>query len=548
MKVAILSNININPLVRLLSDNFKVFETEGYGNEIGMLLNPESSLHAFMPDYIFLIEDIAELLEHNYDEKQAEIIIKNWFRMFEKSIRQNYTYFISDAYFFSVEFEVFANQGLKQRLESIWEKHLAALEKVYENIRILRFRRVVEKLGEEEAFSRKMWYMGKIPYSMKLLKRLAGELSRLLDISISMSKKVLALDLDHTLWGGLAGEHEDSPVLLSEDGIGLAYKNFQRGILEIKNQGVLLGIVSKNNKEDALAVIQNHPHMILREKDFVSVKINWKPKQENLLEMAQELNLGLDSFVFLDDNPAERKLVKEFLPEVTVPEFSDQPENLTEMLIGVWHQYFEKSKLTKEDKEKTEMYQVNRQRENLKKSISDYDEYLKSLEMHMQRVNPEIHRTRLIQLINKTNQFNLTTKRFTEKEIDELLDCDNSEIFLYRVKDCFGDNGIVCVSIVEYKEEAVIIEFAMSCRVMGRKIENAILQEMEQAARKRGYKKMVGLYHPSAKNKPVADLYPSLGYQRVSEKMDETIVYEINITDRLTREYQIEILEEEKDA
>lgn len=542
MKIAVLSNININPVIRQISKEIEVFAAEGYGNELGQMMNEKSGLNRFEPDMVFLVEEIAEIAEHQFEETEVLERFKGWFQTLEKALNNHCIYYISDGYLYGAELEIMTDRAVKLSVESLWEKCLSEFARAHENVRIFRYRHLVEELGEKQAFSSKMWYMGKILHSLPLQKAIAEEIERQTALSVTVPKKVLLLDLDHTLWGGLAGENDKKAVVLSDDGTGLAYKNFQRVILRMKEQGVLLGIVSKNNEKDAMDLIKRHPHMVLRPEDFAVRKINWRPKHENIAEIAGELNLGLDSFVFFDDSPTERKLVADLLPKVTVPEFPGKPEDLAPFMTDLFHRYFEKVKLTKEDLEKTRQYQENQKREQFKTSIEDFDSYLKELQIRMERVPAEENKTRFLQLMNKTNQFNLTTRRFTEKEVEMILEDKDYEVFLYRVEDCFGDYGIVSASVLDYHKEPAVMEFTMSCRVMGKNIENAVIEQMEQSARERGYDKLTGIYKPTEKNAPVRDLYPDLGYQKVKVCADGSVLYEMDLGRNAERKYFAEFI------
>ena len=498
MKIALLSNINLNPVNRLLSKNMEVYETPGYGNELGILMNPDSSIYSFNPGVIFVIDDIMELLNHDFEEESIRLTIDKWFSSFEHSVQKEKVYYVSDAYVWGAEMGICVAEGIKLYIEELWQKRLEQCKNICHNVRIFPYRALIEKIGESHAFSIKMWYMGKILHTSEVHNAIYKAILRQVTVESYVPKKVLLLDLDNTLWGGLAGEHDTEAIKLSDDGIGLAYKNLQRVILQMKKQGVILGIVSKNNENDANEILLNHPHMVLQPNDFVIQKINWQPKYENILQIADELNLGLDSMVFYDDSPAERKMVKDFLPQVVVPDFSDRPEELAENMVDIYKAYFEKPYITDEDKKKTLDYQANEERKKLKDSAKDFDEYLKNLSIQLIREGASLHSERVTQLINKTNQFNLTTKRFQMREVEQILNDDSFEVFVYRVIDSFGDNGIVAVAIVEYTKEAKIIEFIMSCRVMGRRIENAVVEDIEQSARNRGYKKLYGVYVPTA--------------------------------------------------
>lgn len=540
MKIALLSNINLNPVNRLLSEHADIYETPGYGNELGILMNPDSSIFSFAPQYIFVIEDLMEILGHDLNEGTASLIIDKWFSSFELSIKNEYVYYISDAYLYGIEMGISISEGVKINLEGLWQKRLEQCKIQYHNVRIFPYRSIIEHIGEQHSFSTKMWYMGKILHTSDIHKAICETILRQVHIETYIPKKLLLLDLDNTLWGGLAGEHDTEAIKLSEDGKGLAYKNLQRVILQMKKRGVILGIVSKNNEDDVKEILSKHPHMLLRSDDFVIKKINWHPKHENIVQIADELNLGLDSIVFFDDSPAERKLIKDFLPQVIVPDFPIQPEGLADKMIEIYKNYFEKPYITDEDRKKTLEYQANEERKKLKESVKDFDEYLKNLKIELIKEDPILHSERLVQLINKTNQFNLTTKRYQMNDIEQILKDDSFEVFVYRVVDCFGDSGIVAAAIVDYKKKPSIIEFIMSCRVMGRRIENAVIEDIEQSARDKGYKKLYGIYIPTAKNKPVSELYPSLGYKKIREDTDGSVFYEMNLEDEIVRNYQLE--------
>ncbi len=547
MKVALLSNVNMDPVNRILinTPGNEVYASQGYGNELGILLNKESPVYAFGPETVFLIIDIMETIQHNICLASAEVKINEWFSLFENTIEENIVYYISDAYLYGFEMDVVWDKGLKRKIETIWSDYLQRTVEQHSNVRVFPYSKTIQRLGEENAFSSKMWHMGKILHSSASHKALSEEINHYIALERRTPKKVLLLDLDNTLWRGLAGEHDITPIVLSEDGAGLAYKNFQRSILQLKLQGVILGIVSKNNEEDALQIINNHPHMILHQEDFAVTRINWENKAKNIVSVSQELNVGLDSIVFIDDNPAERALVSESLPEVITPDFPDRPEELTSFIAQVYHRYFEKPVVTEEDKEKTSQYQANSERKKLMETSMDFEGYLNNLQMKLYRVNPGKNKERFVQLVNKTNQFNLTTRRITGQEASNLLGDKNTEVFLYRVVDRFGDSGIVAAGILEFHEEAVVTEFVMSCRVMGRKIEEAIIVDFENEARRRGYKELVGIYKPTEKNRPVKDLYVSFGYKPRKGSDDESAQYTVCLNDDLSRNIYVEKIEED---
>ncbi|MBQ4536975.1 MAG: HAD-IIIC family phosphatase [Lachnospiraceae bacterium] len=554
-RIAVLSNVNMNFVIRMLQKDYEVYETEGYGNELGILMNPGSTYHGFAPQITFMVLDMMELIEHDIELVSAEAKMESWFSQFGVALANRTDkagiFYVSDGYLWGVELGVVHDVGRKHALEHIWQEKLENFCTAHTNVRVLPFRSMIEKIGEDNAFSMKMWYMGKILLSNQAQKDLCALMEEKIRLEQTTPKKVLLLDLDNTLWGGLAGEADHTPIVLSEDHSGLAYKNLQRVILKMKEQGVLLGIVSKNNEADVQEILENHPHQVLREECFAIRKINWKAKHENIQEIAEELNMGLDSFVFFDDNPTERQLIKEMLPQVEVPDFPDKPEELAPVMVEIYRKYFAKTTVTAEDIQKTEQYAASVLRNELQNTAGSYEEYLRQLLICMERVDASAQVERLTQLVNKTNQFNLTTKRYTQGEIQEVLADPGKLVYLYRVEDRFGDNGVVAVVIVECLDDvatsagesiAVIEEFAMSCRVMGKNIEDAILDQVEEDLQRRGVKRLRGIYLPTAKNKPVEDLYAQLGYEKIQELPEGGVVYELELAEKPYRSYVVEVV------
>lgn len=542
MKVAILSNVNMNSLIRRLGKEMEVYQVEGYGNELGTLMNPVSSYHEFAPEYTFLIMDLMELLEHDLDSVVAKTRIMGWFNALSGALNPKEIYYVSDAYFWGLELAAVHVPGLKLTMEGIWQQQLAELVQTHSNVRILPYRHLVESLGEDNAFSLKMWYMGRILLSNEAQNRLGSLIKDKLYIETRTSKKVLLLDLDNTLWGGLAGENDHTPIELSEEHIGLAFKNLQRVILQMKRQGVLLAIVSKNNDADVAEILEKHPHMVLRPEDFAAKRINWDSKHKNIQEIAEELNLGLDSFVFWDDNPTERQLIKELLPQVEVPDFPGRPEELAPAMTEIFQEYFVKASVTEEDLDKTAQYAANMARLKARECAGSYEDYLRNLEIVVTRVNPKRHAERLTQLVNKTNQFNLTTRRYTQGQLEELMRDPGKQVYLYSVSDRFGNSGIVAASVVNCGGPVPVLEeFVMSCRVMGKQIEYALAEDMERDLRNRGFQRLRGVYLPTPKNGSVEKLYQHLGYKKTADLPDGGAEYEIQLSNTPQRMYYAEM-------
>ncbi|WP_233704459.1 HAD-IIIC family phosphatase [Helicobacter cynogastricus] len=378
------------------------------------------------------------------------------------------------------------------------------------------------QVGLSKWFDPNLYYRAKYAMSYEGLAHVALNLGKIICAIFGLSKKVLILDMDNTLYGGvIADDGLAGLVIGSESALAESYTAFQRYILELKNRGVLLAICSKNTHENALLAL-SHENMLLKPSDFACIKANFEPKDRNILEIAKELNLGLDSFVFMDDNPAERALVAAQLPSVAVPDIG-QPEDYITRLDEAG--YFEPISLSKEDLARAAQYQANAQRQSAQQQFSSYAEFLQSLEMRA--VIAPFHANifeRLTQLINKTNQFNCTTKRCTLAQVQEWAQ-NPTYITLYgQLVDKFGDNGIVAISVGRVEGETCHLEiWLMSCRVLKRDLEFAMLNSLVKRARELGVKTLKGYYYPTPKNAMVADLYTSFGFTLKSQAEDGSV-------------------------
>jgi FkbH-like protein len=320
---------------------------------------------------------------------------------------------------------------------------------------------------------------------------------------------------DNTLWGGVIGEDGIEQITLGEEGLGLAYAEFQEELLNLTRKGILLAICSKNNEEDALAVFRQHPSMRLKEDHFAARRINWRDKAANLRELAEELNLGLDSFVFLDDNPAERSLVRTALPEVLVAEWPEDATLFKTALLELAGRHLLKVSLTAEDQARTSMYRGEGQRRLLLTSSDSLEEYYRSLDMTARIGCADAFSIpRIAQLTQKTNQFNLTTRRYSEADIRALAAAPNSLVLWLALRDRYSDNGIVGVLILRQTsaKQWLIDTLLLSCRVIGRKVENAFLAVACEALLEREAEELIGEYSPTSKNGLAATVYPDLGF------------------------------------
>jgi len=391
----------------------------------------------------------------------------------------------------------------------------------------------VEQVGRSTLYSNKRWYLGGLRFSTGGEKLIAKALERILDAHLVARKKCLLLDLDNTLWGGVIGEDGLAGIQLSGTGAGARYRDFQLRIRDLAKMGVILGIVSKNNEADALEVFERHEHMALSKNDFAAMKINWSPKAQNIVELAQDLDIGTDSIVFIDDNPVEREAIRTALPEVIVPEFPADTAELPSFIEQVYKDCFFTLESTADDRRRTEVYLANAKRAAERSTTLSVDEFLTGLRTKI-LFTPvcEEDLPRAAQLTQKTNQFNLTTRRYTEQELRALQATPGAKVFIASVTDKYGDNGKVCVSIVrkEALDTAELDTFLMSCRVMGRFIEDQILDQLVKELRTNGLSKLRVQFIPTKKNAPARAFIERLqGGRLVSDEASGAETWEFDI-------------------
>ena len=360
-----------------------------------------------------------------------------------------------------------------------------------------------------------------------------GELAgRLLGALRGRSSKCLVLDLDNTLWGGVIGDDGLEGIKLGQGSTtGEAFVAVQQYALQMARRGVILAVCSKNDERNGRLPFEKHPDMVLRLKDIACFVANWQDKAANLRHIAKTLNIGLDALVFVDDNPFERNLVRQELPEVQVPELPEDPSFYVETIADAG--YFESLAITDEDRERSGQYQANAERERLLGSTTDMGVYLKGLGMKLDvRAFDGIGLTRIVQLINKTNQFNLTTRRYTESEIRDVMADPRAAAYQFRLTDRFGDNGMIAVLIgsLNGAGDMLIDTWLMSCRVLGRGVEEACLNVMVEAALRLGASCLKGEYIPTAKNAMVSDLYQRLGFTLESSERTGRTLWSLDIS------------------
>ncbi|MCR5179316.1 MAG: HAD-IIIC family phosphatase [Lachnospiraceae bacterium] len=388
------------------------------------------------------------------------------------------------------------------------------------------------------------WYMYKYAMGMDAIPYYAWNAAAIIRSLFGKNKKALVLDLDNTLWGGVVGDDGVENLEIGEEtAIGEAYSEFQEYLKAQKDIGVLLTVDSKNDEENALAGL-SHPDGKLKPDDFVCIRANWEPKSLNAKDIAHSLNILEDALVFVDDNPAEREIIRQQLPGTAVPELPKEPEKYLRILDR--SAFFEVTNLTEDDRGRTQMMKANVDREALKSTFADYDEYLRSLEMTavIHAFDP-LHFARISQLTNKSNQFNLTTKRFTQDEIEALAEDEGYITLCGSLADRFGDNGIVSLAAgrIEGKELHLIL-WLMSCRVLKRGMEQAMMDTLVMECEKKGITKIYGYYYPTAKNGMVREFYAERGFELTKSEADGSTVWALDLTKGYELQNSIIIIQE----
>ena len=431
-------------------------------------------------------------------------------------------------------FDYLSNKNNEEMVFENLNKKIHELTKKYLNLYYINFNSIIEN-SQQKIFDNRNWYLANCRLSSDGLDLLASTIFKINSKIYSAAKKVLVLDCDNTLWGGIIGEDGMKNIKLGQDGVGKAFLDFQKVIKKISNDGTLLCISSKNNYEDVINVFENHKQMQIKKKDLLSIKVNWKEKYINLKEISKELNLSLDSMVFWDDNPLERNKIKKFLPEVHVVEPDDQITNWPEQLVNL--DMFSKINVTKEDRKKLIQYKIRSKFVNEKKLANDELSYLKSI-----KLKPKILKlskdnlSRASQMTQKTNQFNLRTKRYSTNDIQKLEKNSNYIIRLVELSDIYGNHGIVGLIILEKidKNSIFINSFLISCRVFGRYLETWMLYEIKKICEKQKIPKIIGEHLFTQKNLSICkDFFQNHSFKKITKdlKINKTkgIAFEINV-------------------
>ena len=512
-----------------------------YNQEI---LNQTSKLYQFKPDITFLILDTRHALGEYYfswhkvphDEKLKFIEtkideIKKLCNTFEENSGSkliltslqipNYS-----SYGISEQREM---RGIKDMVSKINNELFDHYGRLHTNhhIFIYDFNEFISRFGEKNIFNYKQFFSGDIKISTEYIPKFVNELMGFVYAVTGITKKCIVLDLDNTLWGGIIGEDGFDNIKLGDNPVGRSFVEFQKRLLALNQRGILLAINSKNNFDDAIEVIQKHPNMILREENFASTKINWDDKVTNLQKISEELNIGLDSMVFFDDDPINQEYIKESLPEVLVMDLPKDSSQYAQIITEM--KEFDVLKITEEDTKRSDMYLGQKKRKELENKVSDFNEFLKqmNIEVNVQKAN-NFTIPRISQLTLKTNQFNLTTRRYQEEEILKFSSSEDKIVECVQVSDKFGDNGITGTYIIEKtnNDEWIIDTFLLSCRIMGRGVEEIMMNQIIEKAKSSGIKRIKGEFIPTTKNKPAQNFYENSGFK----KKDKFWVFNLNNT------------------
>jgi len=545
IRVAFLSSFTINGLSESLKVkcskkqifcNSYVADYDQYNQEI---LNSKSELYSFLPDITFLILDtrsifgdlfhfpysVTKLERENFvNEKIIEII--NLITKFNESSN-------SKLIITNLSLPHYSPYGIAETKtnysfhDAIIDFNTKLKEKLLNinSVYVFDFFKFVSKHGENNVFNFQNYFFGDIKISLDYIPHLANECMPYVISFLGLTKKCIVVDLDNTLWGGIVGEDGFDGIRLGPQPPGNAFVEFQKYLKALLQRGILLAINSKNNFDDAIEVIRKHPFMILKESDFSCIKINWNNKASNMHEISKELNIGLDSFVFFDDDPINRELIRESMPEITTPELPHDPSLYSEVIQSLHD--FSTFQITSEDTNRGQMYLEQKQRTESQKSTYDISEFLKKLNLQI-----EIKKTnsftipRISQLTLKTNQFNLTTKRYHEDQIKKFSEDKNILIGCAQIKDKFGDNGITGAFIVKKtnSDEWLLDTFLLSCRVMGREAEKAILYFIINEAKNNNIKILKAKFIPTEKNKPIENFLSDCQFY----KKDGFWIYNLN--------------------
>ena len=546
-KIAVLGGSTTHDIIRVL-ELFLLdqgIEPVFYESEYAMYwqdaMFDNTELKEFAPDIIYIHTSNRNITNFPQIEDTKEMVLEKeesafeHFKVMWDKLRETYACPIIQNNFEMPFYRIMGNKdavdvhGRIHFLNRLNEKFYEYAEE-HENFYINDIHYLSSCYGLDKWADPFFWHMYKYSLCLDAIPNLAFNVSNIIKSVYGKNKKALVLDLDNTLWGGIVGDDGvENLEIGQETSVGQVYSEFQNYIKTQKQLGVMLNVNSKNEEENALAGLQ-HPDGALKPDDFIIIKANWEPKSNNLMDIASELNILPDSLVFVDDNPAEREIVRQQVNGTAVPEIGN-PEDYIRVLDHSG--FFEVTKLSEDDRNRNEMYKANAMRKQQEQSFADYKDYLKSLEMKAVIAPFEsMYMARIAQLTNKSNQFNLTTKRFSQSEIETIAQNPQFITLYGKLEDKFGDNGVVSVVIGEKEENTLHISlWLMSCRVLKRDMEFAMMDTLVEACKEQDIDTIYGYYYPTAKNAMVKEFYAGQGFEKIAEdeQSNATWKYEIPV-------------------
>ena len=511
-----------------------VFDAD-YNQIDAQVMDNNSELYQMTPDFTLFwlcTEKLYEAFCQSTNRSDFANQIIMYLEGYWNRVNQQYKTTILQFNFTQIDDRIFGNYGNKTQdsfLFQIRKLNYLLMEKCtqYKNVFIIDIEYLQQIYGEDGIKENKMYYIAKMPLSTKILPEVAKQTIDVIKAMKGKMKKCVILDLDNTLWGGVIGDDGLENIQIGELGLGHAFSEFQMWLKELQKRGIILAVCSKNEEVVAKEPFLHHPEMVLHMEDIAMFVANWEDKASNIKKIQDTLNIGMDSIVFFDDNPFERNLVKSMIPDITVPDLPEDPSQYLEYVKLL--NLFETAAYSETDKNRTKQYQEEIGRVNLQKQFSSYSEYLESLEM-VAEAKPfdKFHFSRIAQLTQRSNQFNLRTVRYTEQEIEQLAKEKEHLTLYFTLKDKFGDYGLISVVVLDKQPENTLFisEWLMSCRVLKRGMEEFILDEIIRTAEENGFKKVIGEYIRTPKNNMVSELYKKMGFQEVSKDR-----YKVNIAE-----------------
>lgn len=520
-----------------------VFDAD-YNQIDAQVMDDSSELYQMTPDFTLfwlctekLYEEFCQSTNQSDFANQIITYLEGYWNL----VNQHYKTTILQFNFTQIDDRIFGNYGNKTQdsfLFQIRKLNYLLMEKCtqYKNVFIIDIDYLQQIYGEDRIKDNKMYYIAKMPLSTKILPEVAKQTIDVIKAMKGKIKKCVILDLDNTLWGGVIGDDGLGNIQIGELGLGHAFSEFQMWLKELQRRGIILAVCSKNEEATAKEPFLNHPEMVLRMEDIAMFVANWEDKASNIKTIQHTLNIGMDSIVFFDDNPFERNLVKSMIPDITVPDLPEDPSQYLNYIKSL--NLFETATYSETDKNRTKQYQEEIGRVNLQKQFSSYSEYLESLEM-VAEAKPfdKFHFSRIAQLTQRSNQFNLRTVRYTEQEIEQLVNEKEHLTLYFTLKDKFGDYGLISVVVMDKQPENTLFisEWLMSCRVLKRGMEEFILDEIIKTAEENGFDKVIGEYIRTPKNNMVSELYKKMGFEEISKDK-----YKVNIAEYIKHKTYIQ--------